>query len=161
MHKYVLKNGPIKDQVKLLKYTGQILDALIYLEDNNIVHKDIKPSNILIDSFGTIKLADFGLSAFYDKNKLSEDYSGSTAFLAPEIVSKKPHNPVKSDIWSLGVSLYFIAVGNFPFPSDDHDTLVKAIKTGKYIIPPNINKAIRIIITHSLLMNPDERMTFY
>ena len=156
----VARNGPMKNQIELLTYIDKILDALIYLEDNNIAHKDIKPSNILIDKNGNPKLADFGLSQSYDKNSLSEEYCGSLPFLAPEILNMKPYNPFKADIWSFGVTLFYLVSGEYPYIGKDKKDLLSAILTSSAAIPNKVNDGIKRKIRKALIYNPDDRMTF-
>ena len=160
LHDYVKKKGPFRNDSVLLRYVSAILDSLTYLEQNNIAHKDIKPSNILIDSHGHPKLSDFGLASFIEEDRLSEDFSGSLAFCPPELLQRKPFNPMKADIWSFGVTLYYLATGVYPFSTNALKNLGKHISSVVYSLPENINKVIRHIISQSLCINPDERITF-
>ena len=153
-------NGPIKNPVQLLVQISMILDALTYLEQNNIAHKDIKPSNILIDQHGRPKLADFGLSSTFERDTLSEDFSGSLAFLAPEVILRKPYDLNKADIWSFGVTLYYIAFGKLPFPLKDWKVLVSSILNCKYEMPNDANEVIKKIIMKSLVIDPSNRISF-
>lgn len=161
LQSYIMHNGQIKDQALLLKYVSNILDALSYLEEHNIVHKDIKPGNILLDAHWRPKLADFGLSTFISQDKLYNDYCGSLAFCAPEVIKRVPHNPFKSDVWSFGVTLYFLVTGKSPFPLGDRKMLINAILSGTYQIPLEANDVIKKLIINSLLIYPEERMTFF
>ena len=156
----ITRKGPFTDQIELLTYVDKILDALIYLEDNNIAHKDIKPSNILIDKYGNPKLADFGLSQSYDKDALSEEYWGTLPFLAPEILNTIPYNPFKSDIWSFGVTLYYLVTGEYPYIGRDKKGILANILSGTVVIPSKVNDGIKRIIRKALVYNPNERMSF-
>lgn len=157
---HVDANGPITNVVHLFQCISKILDALIYLEKRGIAHKDIKPSNILLDCIGRPKLADFGLAAFYERNQLSNDYIGSMAFLAPEIILRKPYDPFKADIWSFGVTIYFMATGLYPWPIGNIEVLKRAITVGSIFIPDSVNPTIRKVIFRALVLNPDERISF-
>jgi serine/threonine protein kinase len=160
MHMMVTKNGPIVNKFELLILLSRILEALVYLENNNIAHKDIKPANIFIDKHGRPKLADFGFSSFYKDGELSNDHIGSLAFLAPEVISKKPYNPLKADIWSFGVTVYFIVTGKFPFEARDKKSLIKAMLTSSCTLPQGLPQSVINIIVGSLVFNPDDRITF-
>ena len=158
---YVNKYGPIINAKELYSSLSTILDALIYLEMNNCAHNDIKPSNILIDKYGRLKLADFGLMKYIDEERLlSCDYAGSLAFLAPEIVKKMPYNPIKADVWSFGVTTYFLAIGSFPFDVHSKSNLIISILEGKYELPRYLDMPIKHLIEHCLVVNPNDRLSF-
>ncbi|RIA92619.1 kinase-like domain-containing protein [Glomus cerebriforme] len=96
----------------------QLVNILEYLHENNIVHRDLKLENILIDSFNplVIKLTDFGLAKFIDKSSpILTTRCGSEEYAAPELISGKPYDGRKTDLWSLGIILYALLVGYLPF----------------------------------------------
>jgi serine/threonine protein kinase len=160
MDKFIRYRGPIKDTRKLFNFVHGILCALCFIEERGIAHKDIKPSNILLDTYGRPKLADFGLAEFTDKNKLCEDYNGSLVFVAPEVLSQKPYDPMKADIWSFGVTLYFFCTSRYPFACNEREALKKAIRAGTFDIPRNMNKTMRKLITGCIQTIPENRTSF-
>lgn len=83
------------------------------------MHRDIKPSNILVNSKGQIKLCDFGVSSELD-NSVADTFVGTGTYMAPERIQGSPYT-VKSDVWSVGLSLMELAIGKFPFHSDNGD----------------------------------------
>lgn len=99
----------------------QLVNILEYLHENNIVHRDLKLENILLDSPNQpsngpiIKLTDFGLAKFIDKSPILTARCGSEEYAAPELMSGKPYDGRKTDLWSLGVILYALLVGYLPF----------------------------------------------
>ena len=158
---YIVKNGPILNEMKMLKILQNMLRALEYLEINKIAHNDIKPGNFLIDQHGRVKLTDFGLTKTLDsENDLCDDFRGSISFLSPEMASFIPFNPLRSDIWAFGVTIYFLATGEFPFSGFTIEAVKLSILQGKYSFPKTIPKIIKEIITQCLQINPVKRPTF-
>lgn len=93
----------------------QILSAVKCCHDNNIVHRDIKHNNLLLDDKKNVKLIDFGLSNYAEEGVLRSTFCGSPAYAAPEILLGKEYDGYEVDIWSLGVVLYSMVTGEFPF----------------------------------------------
>jgi serine/threonine protein kinase len=92
-----------------------ISEALLYLHDLDIVHRDIKAENILINRHRQLKLIDFGFSLRCKKNGTIDTFCGTPTYMAPEIVSKVDHSPIYTDMWSLGILFYVMLQGNYPF----------------------------------------------
>jgi len=107
------------------KIFSQISSAIQYCHQKGVAHRDLKLENILIDpSTLYVKLIDFGLCKIGDE--ACSDVCGSVDYIAPEILSEKPHySPKKTDIWCLGTILYCLLFANFPFSSEERiDALV-------------------------------------
>ena len=138
----------------IMNYLKQIVSALTYCHSREIAHRDIKPGNILLHD-GVIKVADFGIASI-GKDSL-DDTSGSIPFLAPEILEKKPHDPYKSDVWALGVTIYVLTIGSFPFVRTNRDTLLANIKHGSYEMPRFVNPIIQRFIRQTLVYDPNSR----
>ena len=108
------------------KIIKTILEAIKYCHDHNVMHKDIKPKKILIDSEGNLKLVDFGLSKWDYMSKF-QIIAGTPYYISPEIL--KSVKSSKSDIWSIGVIMFTLLSGRLPFVSDHNETVFhKAIK---------------------------------
>jgi len=98
-----------------------VLEGLTYLYDvHRIIHRDIKPSNILFNSQGQIKICDFGVSGELI-NSIADTFVGTSTYMSPERIQGAQYT-VKSDVWSLGISLIELALGRFPFSDSDGDS---------------------------------------
>lgn len=109
--------GPVRVDV-LGKITESVLAGLVYLyEVHRIMHRDIKPSNILVNSRGNIKLCDFGV-ATETVNSIADTFVGTSTYMAPERIQGGAYT-VRSDVWSVGLTVMELAVGKFPFDHSD------------------------------------------
>ncbi|GAD92187.1 MAP kinase kinase Ste7 [Paecilomyces variotii No. 5] len=109
--------GPVRVDV-LGKITESILAGLVYLyETHRIMHRDIKPSNVLVNSRGNIKLCDFGV-ATETVNSIADTFVGTSTYMAPERIQGGAYT-VRSDVWSVGLTVMELAVGRFPFDASD------------------------------------------
>jgi len=102
------------------KIAEAVLGGLKYLYlAHRIMHRDIKPSNVLVNSKGQIKLCDFGVSSELD-NSVADTFVGTGTYMAPERIQGSPYT-VKSDVWSVGLTLMELAIGKFPFSLSSED----------------------------------------
>lgn len=109
--------GPVRIDV-LGKIAESILAGLVYLyEAHRIMHRDIKPSNVLVNSRGLIKLCDFGV-ATETVNSIADTFVGTSTYMAPERIKGSPYT-VRSDVWSVGLTVMELAIGKFPFDASD------------------------------------------
>ena len=154
----IKKNGPIKD-FKLFSLAKQMFSALEYSHSKNISHHDIKPQNILFDRFGRPKLADFGISIKSNQLELISNNQLSITYAAPEQLTKKLFDPMRADIWSLGITLFFASTGNFPFIVKDKDLMIKSILEGYLEFPKELSNQFITFIRKILKVNPILRPT--
>jgi mitogen-activated protein kinase kinase len=111
--------GPVRVDV-LGKIAEAVLAGLTYLwKTHHIMHRDIKPSNVLVNSRGSIKLCDFGVSSELE-GSVADTFVGTGTYMAPERIQGAQYT-VKSDVWSVGLTLMELAVGKFPFTKDEAD----------------------------------------
>ncbi|KAL2823505.1 MAP kinase [Aspergillus cavernicola] len=109
--------GPVRVDV-LGKITESVLAGLVYLYSaHRIMHRDIKPSNILLNSRGNIKLCDFGV-ATETVNSIADTFVGTSTYMAPERIQGGAYT-VRSDVWSVGLTVMELAVGRFPFDTSE------------------------------------------
>jgi serine/threonine protein kinase len=97
-----------------------MVDVLSYMQGKNVVHRDLKLENILVDEQLNLKVADFGFATYKKINAL-DSYRGTMTYMAPEIKEGKTYDGKKSDIFSTGVILFIIVLGIFPFKEAKKD----------------------------------------
>lgn len=143
-------------------FTTQILRALQHAHDKGIVHRDIKPQNIILLPNGNIKVTDFGIARFSrtETKTLTENAIGSVHYISPE-QAKGEFTDERADIYSVGVVLYEMLAGRVPFDADSAVSvaLMQLQKEPKKLteINPNIPLGIEQICFHAMQKNPDER----
>lgn len=129
------KANPLFDEPEQKVLFKKIVKGVEYLHKNQIIHRDIKLDNILLDRRMNPKLCDFGISSVQEPNKKIYDTGGTPAYLAPEVVKAEGEVGLKSDVWSLGVLLYLLTFGIVPFKANDMQVLYNKIIIGKYKFP--------------------------
>jgi len=136
---------------------NQIAGAVQYLHENNICHADLKLENILIDKNKNIKLTDFNLAYEFKEGEQNNLRCGSLEYAAPEIILGKVHYPCPSDVWALGVILYILQYGEFPFqqtPGKSPYSLYMKIAQAKYEFP---EIDIDSIINSNTIINDEKK----
>ncbi|KAJ1962285.1 hypothetical protein IWQ62_003580 [Dispira parvispora] len=141
----------------------QALLGIEYLHYTGIIHRDIKPDNLLLDHTGQLKIVDFGISEMFEKTSdMIKKSAGSPAFMAPELCHPN-HGEVSgtlADIWSLGVTLYCLVVGQLPFQGDSAPAIYEAILNDRLVIPDiGLSDSLRDLLTKMLDKDPSTRAT--
>ncbi|EGR32769.1 protein kinase domain protein [Ichthyophthirius multifiliis] len=130
------------------KIFKQIVEGINYCHEKNIIHRDIKLENIMLDNMNNAKIIDFGFSLQIPDNKKLNIFCGTPSYMAPEIISKVEYFGQKSDVWALGILLYVMCQGNFPFKGITDRDLYAKIKKVNY----NFANKIFLILQKTLLL---------
>ena len=141
-------------------YAAEVLMALNYLHSRDIIYRDLKPENLLIDAEGHIKITDFGLSKqFFESQGNMKTYSmcGTPEYLAPEIVSKSGHTKA-ADYWSLGILIYEMLNGQPPFVNSNKSALYREILSKPAPMKPHFSAEATSLLTGLLEVNPENRL---
>ncbi|XP_058094435.1 serine/threonine-protein kinase GRIK2 isoform X2 [Magnolia sinica] len=141
------------------RYLRDIVAGLMYLHAHNIVHGDIKPDNLLVTSTGSVKIGDFSVSqVFEDDNDELRRSPGTPVFTAPECCLGLTYHGKAADTWALGVTLYCLVLGKYPFLGDTlQDTYDKIVNKPLYI-PEGINPELKYLLESLLCKDPKKRI---
>jgi serine/threonine protein kinase len=131
----------------------QILSAIQCCHSHNIIHRDIKLQNILLDHNKNIKLIDFGLSNFMEEGVFRNTFCGTPAYASPEILLGTKYTGPEVDLWSLGVVLYSMLTSEFPF------TTIGDILKGKFKEPENVTSQCVDLLKRVLRVEKETRET--
>ncbi|XP_022421436.1 serine/threonine-protein kinase STK11 isoform X4 [Monodon monoceros] len=144
-------------------YFCQLVDGLEYLHSQGIVHKDIKPGNLLLTTGGTLKISDLGVAEAlhpFAEDDTCRTSQGSPAFQPPEIANGlDTFSGFKVDIWSAGVTLYNITTGLYPFEGDNIYKLFENIGKGDYTIPGDCGPPLSDLLKGMLEYEPAKRFS--
>lgn len=168
---YILEycpNGSLHDEInetcglpyqRFLYIASQVVSALAFCHKKGYAHRDIKPANILLDDLRRAKISDFGLCAKTRLGQLHKMFSGSCEYTAPEIFLRKPNDPMRGDVWALGVVFAVMATGQSPWRSDSLGGLRQLAQAGRYTLSKNVPKEIADVIGRMLVVEPEKRIT--
>jgi len=124
-------------------YVAQLASALAYLHDNRIMHRDLKPDNILLDERGNAHLTDFNIAVHYTEHRMLTGIAGSMAYMAPEILAKRGYT-YTIDWWSLGVCAYELLFGRRPFRGKSNTELTHSITKDSLKFPEDAEKKCKL-----------------
>ena len=153
----LLKRKFLESEIKF--YITQIVMAIQFLHSRSIVYQDLKPENVLLDSNGYIKLADFGAAKYVSGFNNWKGFIGTTDYIAPEVLNKLPYNK-QVDWWTLGILIYELLYRFAPFTNPDKEIVYINIKKAKLRFPKdnNVSQECRDFISRCLQKDPSQRI---
>ncbi len=159
----MLKRAPFPaDQA--LTYGAQICDALAYAHKEGVIHRDVKPANMLLHADGRVMLADFGLAKILDGSSRAGRRSGrpdagTPEYMAPEQI--RGHSEPRSDLYGLGVVLYLLLTGRLPFSGPTSEAVMDAHLYGHPAplrsLNPHVTPAVEAVVLRALAKRPEDR----
>eukprot|EP01065_Artemidia_motanka_P011371 TRINITY_DN16108_c0_g1_i1.p1 TRINITY_DN16108_c0_g1~~TRINITY_DN16108_c0_g1_i1.p1 ORF type:complete len:387 (+),score=56.42 TRINITY_DN16108_c0_g1_i1:222-1382(+) len=163
---HVMDAGKLEEKVAA-KFLHHLVEGLIACHAAGVAHRDIKPENCLISSEGVLKVADFGLSRLHrgrgdiaDSSEMSTDSVGTLSYAAPEVLSGK-YNAFKADLWSIGVVIFVMLTGKFPFGSKGYTEAqiqadIRRAKINKF--PAHVSSEARALVMSLIVLDPEKRL---
>ncbi|XP_059961985.1 serine/threonine-protein kinase 36 isoform X1 [Mesoplodon densirostris] len=147
-----------EEQVQAI--AAQLVSALYYLHSHRILHRDMKPQNILLAKGGGIKLCDFGFARAMSTNTMVlTSIKGTPLYMSPELVEERPYDHTV-DLWSVGCILYELAVGTPPFYTTSIFQLVSLIRKDPVRWPPTISPCFKNFLQGLLTKDPRQRLSW-
>ena len=163
------KNGDLFDllqkrkhltEIEVQCYIFQLIEGLRIIHKNNYIHRDLKPQNLLLDEKLELKIGDFGLATSIKEGEKKSDKKGTLHFLAPEIVNENNNGySLEVDIWAIGIIMYNLLTGDYPFKDSDNNKLYEKILRSDFDFPENIkiSEAAKDLIRQILKKDPRKR----
>ncbi|XP_067671889.1 testis-specific serine/threonine-protein kinase 2-like [Haliotis asinina] len=146
-----------EQRVKLI--FSQLVEAVNACHQVGIAHRDLKLENVLLDLDGNIKLSDFGLCICQDQRVSNNVFCGTVAYSSPEVLTGRGYDAFKLDIWSLGVILYSLVCGSFPFNDFSINQMIQLQNHHILPFPESINSECRDLILQMCQPDVTGRLT--
>jgi len=159
LYRHLQKHGPFTER-KTACYISQIAGALNYLQKKKVIHRDMKPENLLLSSNDIVKVSDFGWAIHTSgASQRRMTFCGTHDYLAPEMIIKDSGYDQKIDSWALGVLCYELLIGYPPFMVEDIGETYKKIATVDYKIPNHVSPEAKHFISSLLQSDPEKRLS--
>jgi serine/threonine protein kinase len=155
---YIVNNDKLPEPTAALIFQ-QIASAIAYCHSFGVAHRDLKPENVLIAEFPFVKVADFGLCGFISDQQMMKTFCGSPCYCAPECLCRIQYDGRKSDIWSLGVILFAMVVGEHPWNVSNTSIMLRQILKAAYTVPSFVSPECKALIQAMMKVNPTERIS--
>ncbi len=156
MYKQLSQAGRFSEK-RSARYLKSLARALSYCHERDVIHRDVKPENLLIGVEGEIKLADFGWAIRSDV-PIRSPLCGTLDYLAPEMVSGSEHGP-GVDIWALGVVAFEFMAGFPPFEAKSFEDTYHSILSGHVSYPSHFSAGVKDFVGRILRQAPQERLS--
>jgi len=143
-------------EVEAFSLFHPVLQAVSYLHSLNLCHRDLKMTNILITTQGNVKLIDLGFAEYTSAGPLTS-YCGTPAYMSPEIVEKKEYRGKEVDLWALGVILYKLLTGEYPFGCEDDPSLQERILQANPLYPASMSEGAKKLLRGCFKVDPRAR----
>ena len=164
LYEHVVHFGTFMN-LEVINMFQPIVETVSFLHGKGIAHRDIKLDNIVLTDDYKPKLIDFGVSTAYrgpqlsdvPKTNLRNTVCGTLEYMSPEIIRAETYDPYAADIWALGVTLYGMVVGHFPFQGTTKQ-IVSGILSCQFEIPCTVHPSIQKVIRACLKLDPKERI---
>jgi serine/threonine protein kinase len=154
---YIIKNEKLNEPTAALIFT-QIVAAVAFCHAHGVAHRDLKPENVFIAKLPVVKVGDFGLCGFQEKERLMSTFCGSPSYTAPECLAMHDYDGPMADRWSLGVILYVMVTGRHPWDLRNHGVMMRQILSADFTIPATVSAACREVISALIKVDPQARM---
>lgn len=150
-----LKRRNLFEECDARFYIASVILAFEHIHEKNLVYRDLKPENLVLDADGYLKMIDFGLAKICNDRTFT--LCGTTDYLSPEIILNKGHDR-SADYWALGILIYELICGQVPFMAEDPLQVYRQVLNGVVAYPSNFSKAVIDLITKLLTQNPKRRL---
>ncbi|KAK5608129.1 hypothetical protein CRENBAI_003840 [Crenichthys baileyi] len=137
--------------------TACVVEAYAYLHKKNIMYRDLKPENLMLDMRGYVKLVDFGFAKELIRGEKTYSFVGTPEYMAPEIIKNQGHD-FAVDFWSLGILIFELLVGSPPFSSSEPQKIYSKILDGELKFPSYLSEAAKSIISKLCRPRPGQRL---
>lgn len=156
LHRHLTQHKRLPE-AEVRRLVRQLVGALCYLHARSIAHRDIKLENVLLDEWCNVRLIDFGF-AILSRGKLRVP-CGSPAYTAPEILLAHEYDGQLADVWSLGVLIYVMLAGRFPFQGATRAELSRNVLRGSFASPQGLSREPESLLRRVLVLDPHQRYT--
>ncbi|CAJ0939443.1 unnamed protein product, partial [Mesorhabditis belari] len=138
------------------KYIYQLSSALEHCHERLVIHRDVKPENVLIDKKGNLKLSDFGWAVQHDGQSKRGTVCGTLDYLPPEMIAHKPHT-YKVDNWAVGILMYECLMGKPPFEVQGQKDTIEKIRKCNFHLPADLDVRAQDLLKKLIELMPERR----